>query len=173
MPSEKKVALVQQLKDKFSRAKSVVFTNYTGLSVPEVQELRSKLQEQKADYTVAKNTLTKRALKEQISQEIELEGPTATLISYEDPLAPIKTLFQYIKEKEIPTVKSGIFEGVLLDTVEITELSKIPSREALLGKFVGILNMPLVNFVGVLQANQRNLLNLLTNINELKANGSE
>lgn len=172
MPNQKKIDLVQQLREKLSYAKGVVFTDYTGLSVPEIQELRSKLQEQEADYTVAKNTLAKRALKEQLSQEVALEGPTALLISYKDPLSSIKALFEYIKENKIPTVKSGIFEGDLLDAAGITELSEIPSREELLGKFIGTLNAPIANFVGILQANLREFLSTLINIKGVKGNGN-
>lgn len=160
------------LTQKLGKAKSVVFTDYRGMTMGQLSDLRTKLKEQNAEFTVTKNTLMNLALKDaQLptpSKEIE-EGPTATLFSYEDEIAPIKTLVKALKDAQIGKIKGGMVDQELMDGFAITRLSNLPGKLELRGQVVGLLASPLQGMVGVLQANLRNLVYALDQIREKKA----
>ncbi len=170
MPNQKKSQTIDKLQEKLSKAKSLVFVDYSHLSVPQQQELRNKIKETGGEFTVAKNTLFKLALKtiaglprEFVKAEF-LRGPTATLFSFKDEIAPIKALVEFSEEFEVPKVKMGFFEGKLIEKEEILALAKIPSRDELLAKLVYLLNSPLSGLVSVLSADMRKLVFILTHI---------
>lgn len=158
---------IQELEDKLSRAKSVVFADYQGLTMSQLAEIRSKLAESGATFSVTKNTLLERALKNQklaISDDKMFEGPIATLFAYEDEITPIKVLTKGLKDFQIGKVKAGLLNGEALDAASINKLASLPSREELLGKVVGTLGAPLYGLAGVLQALPRNLVYALDQI---------
>ncbi len=159
---------VSELKEKFERTQSVVLTDYHGISVPQMQELKNDLKPLNAEFTVAKNTLlsiaSKKAKKE--LPEENLKGPTAILLSFDDPIEPIKKLAEFIKKYELPVIKSGLFEGKLLSRDGILELSKIPSKNELYAQVIGALNSPISGLVKVLGGNIRNLVYVLNYIKE-------
>jgi len=161
---------VSQLKEKFERTESVVLTDYHGISVSQMQELKSDLKPMNAEFTVAKNTLLSIASKEAKKElpEENLKGPTAILLSFDDPLEPIKKLAEFIKKYELPKIKAGIFEGKVLTKDGVIELSKIPSKNELYAKVVGSLNSPISGLVNVLGGNIRNLVYVLNSIKESK-----
>ena len=134
---EQKKAVVEEIKEKFANAKSVVLFDARGLKVSEVNELRRSLRESGSDYKVYKNTLTKRAV-EQTDYDLAsyLEGPTAISFST-DELAPVKTLSDFAKDHEALELKVGIVEGKVADTKAMQEYAKIPSREGLLTMLAG------------------------------------
>ena len=167
---EQKENLVEQLKEQFKKSSSVVLADYHGLSVSSMQELKKELKDSDAEITVAKNTLIQRASKA-AGNDIEpqvLEGPTAIVFSANDPIEPIKKLFEFIKKYDLPKVKAGLFEGKFITTEGIIELSKIPGRNELYAKVVGSLNSPIAGVVGVLSANLRNLVYALDQIRSQK-----
>lgn len=165
---ETKDILSQKLRD----SKSVVFTDYRGMTMGQISDLRIKLREQNAEFTVTKNTLMNLALKEAqlpvASKEIE-EGPTATLFSFEDEIAPIKTLVKALKDAQIGKIKGGVVDGELMDSYSVIRLSSLPGKLELRGQVVGLIASPLQGIVGVLQANLRNLVYALNQIKEQKA----
>ena len=167
---EQKENLVEQLKEQFKKSSSVVLADYHGLSVSSMQELKKELKDSDAQITVAKNTLIQRASKA-AGNDIEpqvLEGPTAIVFSANDPIEPIKKLFEFIKKYDLPKVKAGLFEGKFITAEGIIELSKIPGRNELYAKVVGSLNSPIAGVVGVLSANLRNLVYALDQIRSQK-----
>lgn len=160
---------VKKLTEKLSRSKSVVFTDYRGMNMEQLSNLREKLQEQGAEFNVTKNTLLSLALKAAgfptPPAEVQV-GPTATLFSYDDEVSPIKTLVKTLKDIQIGKVKGGFLDATVLDSLAVSNLASLPSKEELQGKLVGSLSSPLYGIVGVLQANMRNLVYVVDQIRQ-------
>lgn len=163
---------VATLKEKLSKAKTVVFADQSGLSVTQSGELKKKLREADAEMIVAKNTLIKLATKEtghEVPEEI-LNGPTSAIFAYSDEIAPIKELATFAKTNEKPTIKAGFLGTDFLTTERISQLAKLPTKDVLRGKVVGGLYTPLYGMVGVLNANLRNLVYTISAIKDQKSN---
>ncbi len=168
---QKRIDITEGLKDKLSKAKTVVVTDYRGLTMTQLQELRAELLKQEAEYTITKNRLVARAAKEAgYSIPEQLEGPTAILTGYGDEISPIKTLAAFIKTNKMPEIKLGFLNQEFLTIDKVNQLAKLPSRDELIGKVVGGISSPLYGIVGVLQANLRNLVYTLNAIKEQKGN---
>lgn len=168
---QQKQDLVTKLTEKLSQAKSVVFTDYKGLTMAQLTDLRNKLRELGAEFTITKNNLLKLALKNSqltIDNGQLFEGPTATLFANDDEISPIKILVKALKDTAIGSIKSGIFEDELIDDVMIQKLASLPSKDELRAKVVMSLTSPLYGIVGVLQANLRNLVYALEQIKVIK-----
>ena len=162
---------VQILKDKLLRAKSVVFADYKGLTMKQLSDLRNKLREVNGEFTITKNTLLDFALKNSqlsIVNSQLFQGPTATLLAYDDEISPIKILVKALKDAAMGKVKSGFLGVEPLDETKIIQLSTLPTKDELRGKTVGILVAPLQGIVSVLQANLRNLVYALSEIQKSK-----
>lgn len=177
MPKTKqqKKEIVDSLKDKFGRSKSVVFTSFDGLGVKDNEELRKRLREQGSEYCVAKKTLLDIAFKdmEDVSPK-ELSGRVAAIFGYEDEVAPAKTVSDFQKEtsddnKEKIAFLGGILEGRFIDGEKVKDLAKVPSRQELYAKLVGSMNAPVSGLVNTLSGNIRNLVYTLKAIEEKKA----
>src|SRR5437867_3426417 len=109
---------VQVLKDKLSKSKSVVFTDYKGMTMAQLSDLRNKLAEAQAEFTVTKNNLLKLAAKDaglELSDDKLFEGPIATLFSYDDEINPIKILTKALKDNLVGQVKAGLLSGEYMD----------------------------------------------------------
>jgi large subunit ribosomal protein L10 len=168
--NEKKVKTVEELRDKFGRSKAAILTDYRGLNVADITELRKKLREQGVEFKVVKNTLTRIAIKDfNYNLDQFLEGPTAIAFSYKDPVAPAKVLVDFAKAHKELEIKAGVVEGKVLNSDMIADLSKMPPREELLAKAVGSIQSPLYGIVGVLQGTLRNLVYTLQAIQDKKA----
>ena len=165
---------VKSLEDKFQRAKTITFADYRGLTANQIGELRAKIKAVGGEMLVEKNTLIKltlKATKHNISKEDEaqlLTGPTATIVAYDDEIAPIKETAESNKILGIPTFKFGFFEKDFLDAASVEKLSKIPGKDVLRAKIVGSLNAPIYGIVSVLGGNLRNLVYTLNAIREQK-----
>lgn len=157
---------VVKLTDKLSKAKSVVFADYKGMTMKQLSELRKTLRDQGAEFSITKNNLLKLALKNSqltINNE-QLTGPVATLFSYEDEISPLKALAKAFKDNQIGSVKAGIMDGEILSEQQIIKLASLPTKQELRAKIVGSLSAPLYGIVSVLQANLRNLVYTLEQI---------
>ena len=146
MANEKIIAQKQEevtkLAEKIKNAKFVLLTDYRGINVGDVTELRANLRKSNSEYTVIKNNIIRRAIAEAKIEGLEdsvLEGPTAVIIDNNDYLAPAKVIYNYMKENEFYKIKGGILEGKVVSVEEIIELAKLPSREELLSKLAGSL----------------------------------
>ena len=134
---EQKQVVIDEIKDKFANASSVVLFDPRGLKVSEVTELRRNLREAGADYKVYKNTLTKRAIAESgFELDNYLEGPTAISFS-SDELAPVKIISEFAKKHKALELKAGIVEGKVANAQELSSYAAIPSREGLLTMLAG------------------------------------
>ena len=132
---------VTKLANKIKEAKLVLLTDYRGINVENVTELRAELRKANAEYTVIKNNITRRALTEAGIEglESELVGPTAVIMSNEDYLEPSKTIYEFTKNNEYYKIKGGVIDGKVMTTEEIITLAKLPSKETLLSMLAGAL----------------------------------
>ena len=132
---------VNALAEKIKEAKLVLLTDYRGINVTDVTELRATLRKTNADYKVIKNNITKRALEKCGVKGLEeqLTGPTAVILGYEDYLEPSKAIYEFTKENEFYKIKGGIVDGSVMTAEEIITLAKLPSRETLLSMLAGAL----------------------------------
>ncbi len=144
---------VAELKDKLGRATSIFVADYRGVSVQEINELRSKIREgEECEYQVTKNSLLKRAVDGTDAAVLteHFQGPTAIAISFGDPVTLAKVLVDYEKDKEPFELKGGFLDGKALDTGEIATLATLPSLDQLRGKLVGLLQAPATKLVRLL-----------------------
>ena len=134
---EQKQVVIDEIKEKFSNAKSIVLFNPRGLNVSEVNELRRALRESGSDYKVYKNTLAKRAIADSGLELNEFfEGPTAISFS-SDELAPVKIIHDFSKNHEALELKAGVVEGRVATLKELKSYAAIPSRGGLLTMIAG------------------------------------
>ncbi len=132
---------VSELAEKIKAAKVVLLTDYRGINVSDVTDLRSKLRNSEVEYKVIKNNITRRALEECKIEGLEdaLEGPTAVIIGNNDYLDACKTIYEYAKDNEFYKIKGGIIDGKVVSPEEIITLAKLPSRETLISMLAGAL----------------------------------
>ena len=170
----KNAETVKSLKEKVAKAKSIVFADYRGLSAGSANDLRAKLKAENAEMLVIKNTLLKVALEEEKinTDDIkkDLEGPTMTVFSFGDPIASIKTIFEFAKKLELPKMKSALIEGVYADTARVEVIKNIPSKEILLGQMVGSMKSPLSGITNVLGGVHRKFVYAIDAIAKKKDN---
>ena len=170
MRLEDKQKIAEDLHERFSKSAIVVLTDYKGLNVATISDLRRKLREENIDFQVAKNTLLKRASKETEAAALQehFKGPSAIALSYSDPVAPARILTEFAKDNKNLEIKCGVLGNKVLDVEAIRALAKLPSKEVLLGQFLSVLNQVPTSFVGTLAAIPRSLLNVLTAIKDQK-----
>ena len=167
---DEKKRIAQDLNGRFSKAAVTIVTDYKGLDVAAINDLRRKLRQEEVEYQVAKNSLLIRASEETDVALIKdtFKGPNAVAMSYGDPVAPAKILTEFAKENEVFEIKVGVMDGKILDVNEIKSLAALPSREVLLGTFVSTLNSVPAGFVRTLAEIPRQLLNVLQAVKDQK-----
>lgn len=168
---KQKETVVQNLAEKLKRMRSIVFANYEGLTVKEVEELRRELAKADVTYTVVKKTLLARAMKEagQTIDPRSITGNFGTAIAFEDEVAPARIMATFAKQHEALHLVAGVLENKLLDAPAVLALAKLPSKQELLGRAVGSIAAPLSGFVNVLAGNLRGLVYALQAIKESKS----
>jgi large subunit ribosomal protein L10 len=171
LDKEGKKQVVSHLSQKLKQATFAVLTNYRGLNVEKITKLRNELRSVSSDYKVAKNTFLKRA-----SEGTELEqlneyfvGPTAILLSYDDPIAPSKILAKFLKNYSELQVKAGFLQGRVLSVEEIKGLSTLPGREALLSRIVSLCVMPQMRLLNTLNRVPQKFVQILRAIEKEKS----
>ena len=158
-PRAEKVAVVDEVRQRLGDASATVVTEYRGLSVAELAELRRSLAAAGGDYKVYKNTLVKLAIggSEHESLAELLSGPTAIAFVHGDVSAVAKALREFSRTYPSLVIKGGLFDGAALSPAQLAALADLPSREVLLARFAGALSAPLTQLAGLLQALPRNL----------------
>ena len=170
MKLEEKQKITEDLHERFSKSAIVVVTDYKGLDVSAMNDLRRKLREEDIEFQVAKNTLLMRAAKDTEVALIQdyFKGPSAVAFSYKDPVAPAKILAQFAKDNKKFEIKGGVLKDKVLDVNAIKALAKLPSREVLLGQLLSVINEVPSSFVRTIAEIPRSLLNVLTAIRDQK-----
>jgi len=158
-----KEQLVRELKEKIGSAKALYYTDFTGLNVKLMTELRRKFRKAGVQYVVIKNTLALRAVNESGLVGERLKGPTG-LVMARDPVEAAKILTEFAKANDArPSVKGGMFDGASIDAAQVKRLAAMPSREQMLAELgaglqsplsamLGALSGPMMMFVGALEA---------------------
>ncbi len=154
MNKEEKREAIDELREKFARAKTAVVTGYSGINVEQITELRSKLRKAQVEYRVVKNTLARKAAEGTGLEPLKdyFVGPVGIALGYDDVVAPAKVLSEFSKTQEKLQVKIGVLDGKLLQQADIKALASLPSLNALRGKIIGLLQAPASRMGGVLQA---------------------
>jgi large subunit ribosomal protein L10 len=143
---------VVSLTAKLRRSPTLYLTDFTGLNVARMTELRRKLRAAGVEYVVVKNTLVRRALGDaQVAGlDSHLEGPTGLVLAGADPVVAAKVLSDFAKEHAKPAIKVGLVEGRTVTPAEVKRLATLPSRAELLAQVAGALQAPLAGFVGAM-----------------------
>jgi large subunit ribosomal protein L10 len=170
MPNLKNQQEVKNLTEKFKTMKGLIFTQYRGLTVVEISELRSKLRAFNSEYAVVKNTLSEIALENVgIKMNDSLSGPTALVIENDDIISPAKIVVEFAKTHAQLKIKSGFIEGKSVDVSFVEKLSTIASKEVLVAKLLSSMNAPITRFVNALAANIRRFVTVLDAIAKKQA----
>jgi large subunit ribosomal protein L10 len=172
MPTAKKEATIEELRQKLGGAKNLFFTDYAGLTVEDITKLRNELRKDgSSTYGVVKNTLFSRAAGADLASKFEpyLAGPTAIVFAGDDPVAPAKALKMTFGEANKPVeIKAAYIDGQIVDAKGVAQLASLPPKIELLGRLVGSLKSPLYGLVTVLSGNQGGLVRVLNSIREQK-----
>lgn len=166
---QKKEEILKDLKEKLADSKSVVFANFTGLSVKDTEDLRAKCREEEVEYLVAKKTLLKKALEEAGFEVPKLEGEVSAAFSVKDEVIAAKVLDTFAKSHEQVQFLAGILENKMIDAEKVKGLAKLPSKDELLARMVGSIKAPISGFVNVLSGNLRGFVNVLNAIKDNKS----
>jgi len=172
MPNTKNIEQVEELTDKLGRANAIYITEYLGLNVEDITELRHEFHSNEVEYKVSKNTLIKLAAKNNEMEGLDdyLIGSTAIAFSYQDPTSPARVLKQFKKEHDLPVVKGIVFEGNVFPGSEFKRIADLPTKDQLLAQLVSLLNSPMTNLVWALKSPMTDIGNALSNLKNEKFN---
>lgn len=163
MNRQEKEKMVAELRQSLERSKTAVLTDYRGLKVTEITELRHKLKEAGVEYRVVKNSLTRLAIQGTVASSLaaHLTGPNALAFCYDDELAPAKLLLEYAKENDKLEVKAGVLAGRLMLREDMKNVVDLPPREHLQAQLLGLMAMLPSRLLGVMNAVPGDFVRLL------------
>ncbi len=167
--------IIEQFSEVFKANPSVLLVEYKGLSVQELEGLRSNLKGADTNLTVVKNTLLRLAAKDTDIEQLNdlLVGPTAIAVCESDPTAAAKVFVNTAKDIPSLVIKGGVVEGTVVSVEEITALSKLPSRQEMMAQLLGALSSPMSNLLGTLNQLQTKLLYALEAVKDTKMDAQE
>ncbi len=170
MPQPEKILKVEELSETLGNAKSIFMTDFSGLSVEDMTKLRRELRKVDVSFIVVKNKLAKLSAEKVGLEKMNdfLTGPTGLAIANDDPVAPVRVIYNFAKDKKKPEIKAAVLEGQFLDQKAAEEVRNIPTREELLAKVVGGISSPLYGLVGGLNSMLSKLVYTLDAIREKK-----
>jgi large subunit ribosomal protein L10 len=163
VPTQVKVDSVEALKERLGTAKTAVLTEYRGLTVRQISDLRKQLKATASEYKVVKNRLARIAVKDSPFSPLapHLKGPTGVVITAQDPVGVAKALQAFVRGNPALTIKVGLVEGAVLEASALKALADLPSKEALRAQLVGALQGPMSQVVSLLTAPHRELVRIL------------
>lgn len=162
---------IEEIKEVISKAKVAIVSDYRGLSVAEITDLRRRLQKEDGDYTVVKNTLAKIAIKDTKFEGLDefLNGPSAIAFGFGDEVAPAKIILKYLKEaKKTNEVKGGVIDGKVITASDVKTISNLPSKQELLAKIMGSVNSPAQGIANTLNGVARALVCAMNEVKKQK-----
>ncbi|MDZ7317368.1 MAG: 50S ribosomal protein L10 [candidate division KSB1 bacterium] len=157
MPQPEKIAKVETITESLRKAKGVYITDFSGLTVEQMTQLRREFRKAQVGYLVVKNTLAERSCRElgMDSMIPFLKGPTGLAVAYGDPVAPVRIIVEFLKknkEKGKPELKGALVEGQLLSAAQAEAMKDLPTREQLIAQVVGAIAAPLSGLAGTLNS---------------------
>ena len=160
---QKRSEEIDRIKKVFSEVEGGVLTDYRGLKVSEITDLRRRFRAEGIDFQVVKNTLTRLALKGSDYQDLDqiLTGPTGIAFGREDPIAAARVAVEFAKDHEKLGVKGGFMDGEILSAAQVAEVSKLSGKDELKARFLSVLNGPSQKLLGVLIGTPRKFLGVL------------
>jgi ribosomal protein L10 len=163
VPTRAKIESVGALRERLGTARTAVLTEYRGLTVRQLSDLRKQLKASSAEYKVVKNRLARLAVKDSALDPLatHLTGPTGLVLTRQDPVAVAKALQAFVRTNPALTIKVGLVEGKVLQPPELRALAELPSKEALRAQLVGALEGPMGQLVWLLTAPHRELAQVL------------
>ncbi len=174
MQTDKKIESVKKIKEDLTKTKSIVLADHTGLNNQQIELLRKNVKQAGGKFTVIKNSLLKRALKDSsFSDKIldeTLNGPTSAILAFEDKIEPIKELVKIASENNIPRIKQGALINRILTSEEVIRLSKLPAKSILIAQLLGMMKSPQTRLVYALKGNLIKLALIIKAISEKKQN---
>jgi large subunit ribosomal protein L10 len=173
MPRPEKVQAVTDIRERLESAEAVFLTEYRGLSVQAVQDLRKVLRDSGAEYKVVKMTLAKLAASDAGVEGLDdfFAGPTALAFALEDPVATAKALKEFSKTHEMFVLKAGFYSGNILTPEEISKLAEIAPREVLLAMIAGAAKAPLFKAAGMFGSFTRDAASMFSQLLDKKESG--
>ncbi len=170
LTKEKKENIVKELEEKIEKQKSIVFMDFQGIKVKNLSVLRNQLKDQNSEMKVSKKSLINIAFK---NKDIEfdasnLSGEVAVIFGYEDEVSSSKAVYQFTKENKQGKILGGFVDKCFYGEEDVIKLAELPPKEQLIGSFMGTLNAPITNFVGVLSGNMRQLVTVISAIKDKK-----
>jgi large subunit ribosomal protein L10 len=163
VPTQEKIESVEELRGRLDGVRTVLLTEYRGLTVQQLSDLRKQLRSVSAEYTVIKNRLARLALSPDLAAvKGLLKGPTGMIITKDDPVAVAKAVHTFARTNQALVIKAGYVEGRLVPPDGLKALADLPSREALRAQLVGAISGPLTQLVSLLRAPQRELVYVLS-----------
>jgi large subunit ribosomal protein L10 len=163
---EQKATLVRTLTNQFGETKTMFVADYRGLDMPDITELRSKLRDADATFSVVKNTLARRAAKDAGLDDVAdlFVGPTAVAFVHGDAAAVAKALKDFAKtRKDLLALRGGLMDGDLVSAAQVNEIAELPPREVILAMLLSAVNAPATQLVGAVNAPARDIVSLLGN----------
>ena len=170
MNIDDKKQFVQELRERLGKSKVAILTDYKGLDVSAMTDLRAKLREAQIEYQVVKNTMLRLASEGTDTELIKdhFKGPSAIALSYDDPVTPAKILTEFAKTNDKLEIKCGVLNGSAMDLAAIKALSALPSREELLATVLSAMIAVPTSLVRALSDVPRRMVNVLQAIKEQK-----
>ena len=170
MNRDEKASIVEELSSRLATTKLAVVTDYRGLTVPVISQLRRDLKQSNAEIRVAKNTLLRRAIQGTPFEPMDkyLEGTTAVTFSGDDPVAPAKVLVKFVKDNPKLEIKAAVLDGKVLTEEDLKALSKLPGKDELRAQLLSVMLAVPTSFVRVLNAVPQKAVYLLQAIKEQK-----
>ena len=176
MNKEQKATVVQQLTLQFGETSTMFVADYRGLDMPEITELRSKLRDADAQFTVVKNTLARRAAKDAGLEEVAelFTGPTAVAFVQGDAAAVAKALKEFAKTREgILELRGGLMDGSMVSADQVRAIAELPTRDVILAMLLSTVDGPARQLVGAINAPARDIVSLLGNWIEKRKEAGE
>ena len=163
MPTQAKAESVEKLRERLGTAKTAVLTEYRGLTVRQISDLRKQLKAAAAEYQVVKNRLARLAVKDLALGPLgtHFKGPTGLVFTAKDPVPVAKALQNFVRGNPALMIKLGFVEGKVVQPAGLKALADLPSKEALRSQLVGALQGPAARLVALLTAPQRELVQVL------------
>lgn len=173
MQKYKQVA-VEKISRRLKDSKSIVLVDYKGINIQQVDDLRARFRDAEVDYFVSKNTFIKRALNDMNIEQLDdyLVGPTAVAVSKLDEIEPTRVISKFKKEvlsdETFPSFKVGYIDNTFMNSKQLEQVAKMPSKNELLAKMMASMSAPITNFVFINKAIMRKFVYVLNAIKDSK-----